>query len=57
MELFDKLDEQKNGCLKLDIFIAGVQSQQCNVTSTPPPAVGWGPKPVVKLQVLYCIAS
>ena len=56
MELFDKLDEQKNGCLKLDIFIAGVQSQQCtaNVTSTPPPAVGWGPKLVVNFK--YCIA-
>ena len=50
MELFDKLDHQKNGKLKLEMFIAGVQSQQLyatNVTSTPPPlTVGWGPKPI-----------
>ena len=50
MELFDKLDQEKNGRLKLELFIAGVQSQQlyaANVTSTPPPpTVGWGPKPI-----------
>ena len=49
MELFDKLDERKNGHIKLETFIAGVHFQQkhmANVTSTPPPAVGWAPKMV-----------
>lgn len=59
MELFDKLDHQKNGRLKLEIFIAGVQSQQLcapNVTSTPPPpTVGWGPKPIHMVNCrLFC---
>jgi len=48
MELFDKLDEQKKGYMKLGTFINGVQSQQkfiANVTSTPPPPKpkNWGP--------------
>jgi len=48
LELFDKLDEQKKGCMKLGVFINGVQSQQkytANVTSTPPPPKlkNWGP--------------
>jgi len=50
MNIFDKLDEQGNGRIKLETFIAAVQSQQkniANVTSTPPPpANGWGSKPI-----------
>jgi len=47
MQLFDKLDEQKKGYMKLGTFINGMQTQQkyaANVTSTPPPPKpkGWG---------------
>ena len=59
MELFDKLDEKNNGHIKLETFIAGVHFQQkhmTNVTSTPPPAVGWAPKMVIVNPYVSIIA-
>ena len=48
--MFDKLDEQNKGYMKLGTFINGVQTLQnytTNVTSTPPPPKprNWGPNP------------
>ena len=58
VELFDKLDEHRNGHIKLETFIAGVQSQQkytANITSTPPPpAVGWTSKPIHMVNSNCC---